>query len=191
MCDGAARPLDPARRSRPRPRLRECHKLSGAGPAPSLPRRRQRDRDPAGLWQRPLRQQGRAARRQPLPDDRRGTEQLPGSAGSLYGRERSRSRSSRSEREGADISTRPDRLWSATAVRQWRWGLGSGRGIVIAANLHGSRGRGFWDRNIRHKTGGHAVIEPSTAGGARPRPRREGAATIDAARVMRRPGRRG
>ena len=69
-------------------------------------------------------------------------------------------------------------------------GLRSGSGIVTAANLHGSKAGGFWDRNIRHRTGGHAAIAPSTAGAARPRHRRGGAATIDAARAMPRPGRR-
>src|SRR5438876_7511011 len=70
MCGGAARRA--GSRSATSTRVRERYELSGARSAPSPPRRRQRNRDPARLWQRSFRQQGRAARRQPLPDDRRG-----------------------------------------------------------------------------------------------------------------------
>ena len=83
-------------------------------------------------------------------------------------------------------SARPMRLTEASVK-----GLGSGSGIATPANLHGSRASGFWDRNIGHTTGGHAAIAPSTAVGARSRPRQGGLAMIDATRAVLRRGRPG
>src|SRR5256885_1886398 len=53
------------------PGLREPYEPSRRGPAPPLPRRHQRDRDPVSLRLDAVRQQGRAARRQPLRHDLR------------------------------------------------------------------------------------------------------------------------
>ncbi len=59
--------VDPLRRQSLRPRLREQHELSRTRPDDPLSRRHFRSRIPFGLRQRALCEQGRPARRQPLP----------------------------------------------------------------------------------------------------------------------------
>src|SRR2546421_2374556 len=63
--------MDSPGRPQAGPGLREPYEPSRRGPAPPLPRRHQRDRDPVSLRLDAVRQQGRAARRQPLRHDLR------------------------------------------------------------------------------------------------------------------------
>src|SRR5205814_230596 len=80
--------VDPVRRAGRRHRPRERDELPRPGRGPPLPGRAQRDRDPLPLRPDVLREQGRAARGQPLPDDRRGSRRARGARrqGALGGR---------------------------------------------------------------------------------------------------------
>src|SRR5438309_490822 len=63
--------MDSPGRPQAGPGLREPYEPARRGPGPPLPRRQQRDRDPVSLRLDAVRQQGRAARRQPLRHDLR------------------------------------------------------------------------------------------------------------------------
>src|SRR5260370_2536592 len=79
--------LDPLRRPRPGPRLREPDELPGARPAPAVPGRPERDGDPVSFRPDGVREQGRPVGWEPLRYDLRGQRPAggPGAAGSVGG----------------------------------------------------------------------------------------------------------